>query len=76
MRINVTISDDLNEKLDGLIDRWGCSKSDLVAVILGQYMDGFDKAVMKEITGFTKSVKKDEKHPEKLHIEYQVRTKY
>lgn len=45
MRINVIISDELNGKLDFLSGRWGCSKSDLVAVVLGQYLDEFDTTV-------------------------------
>lgn len=75
MRINITISDDLNDKLDSLSGRWGCSKSDLAAVILGQYFDGFDKSKIHEITGFIKRVTKDEKNPERLKIDYDINTK-
>ena len=42
MRINVTISEKMNDDLQIICSRWGCSKSDLIAIIVGQYLDNFD----------------------------------
>lgn len=78
-RINVTVSDGMNELLDSTSDRWGCTKSDLVAVILGQYFDGFDKTKLSEIKEFSPSKKRRKKSdpkPNNMKIEYEVRTKY
>lgn len=44
MRLNITVSDEVNEKLNGIAGKWGVSKSNLCAMVLGQYVDGLDKA--------------------------------
>ena len=42
-RINITISDEVNEKLTAISKRWGVSKSNLCGMVLGQYVDGIDR---------------------------------
>jgi predicted transcriptional regulator len=44
VRLNITVSDEVNKKLDSMASRWGVSKSGLCAMILGKYVDGIDKA--------------------------------
>ena len=46
-RINVMISDKLNEKLDRLSDEYGMSKSSIVGFATGQFLDNVFK--MREI---------------------------
>lgn len=48
MRLNITISDEMNNNLQVVCSRWGCSKSDLIAIIVGQYMDGFDSKTFRD----------------------------
>ena len=48
MRINVNVSDEMNTNLMTICSRWGCSKSDLVSIILGQYLDGFDNKAFRD----------------------------
>ena len=43
MRLSVTVSEEVNMKLDMLTKKWGVSKSNLCAMVLGQYVDGIDK---------------------------------
>lgn len=43
-RINITVSEEVNAKLDSISKKWGVSKSNLCAMVLGQYVDGVDKA--------------------------------
>lgn len=38
-RINVMISDRLNEKLDNYSERYGVSKSSIVGFVVGQWVD-------------------------------------
>jgi len=38
-RINVMISDRLNEKLDNYSERYGVSKSSIVGFVVGQWID-------------------------------------
>ena len=38
-RINVMVSDRLNEKLDNYSERYGVSKSSIVGFVVGQWMD-------------------------------------
>lgn len=42
-RINVMISDSLNEKLDEYSERYGMSKSSIVGFVLGQWLDNIDR---------------------------------
>lgn len=42
-RINVTISDTLNTKLDIYSERYGVTKSSIVGFVLGQWMDNFER---------------------------------
>jgi hypothetical protein len=42
-RINVMISDSLNEKLDEYSQRYGMSKSSIVGFVLGQWLDNIDR---------------------------------
>ena len=42
IRLNVTVSEQMNNDLAVICTRWGCSKSDLIAIIVGQYLNGFD----------------------------------
>jgi hypothetical protein len=42
-RINVTISDAMNEKLDKYAERYGMGKSSIVGFVLGQFFDQIDK---------------------------------
>lgn len=44
MRLNITVSDEVNVKLNSISGKWGVSKSNLCAMVLGQYVDGIDKA--------------------------------
>lgn len=52
-RINVTVSEDINNTLDKICESWGCNKSDLVAIVLGQYLNSFDsdkfRCVLKDL---------------------------
>lgn len=43
-RINVTISDTLNTKLDIYSERYGVTKSSIVGFVLGQWMDNFERS--------------------------------
>lgn len=43
-RINVTISDTLNIKLDIYSERYGVTKSSIVGFVLGQWMDNFERS--------------------------------
>ena len=38
-RINVTVSDEVNEKLNGLSKRYGMAKSAMCAFVIGQWID-------------------------------------
>ena len=38
-RINVTVSDEVNEKLNDLSKRYGMSKSAMCAFVIGQWID-------------------------------------
>lgn len=49
MRINITISDEMNEKLNAISKKWGVSKSNLCTIAIGQYVEGLDRAY--EIVG-------------------------
>lgn len=42
-RINVTISDAMNENLDKYALRYGMAKSSIVGFVLGQFFDEIDK---------------------------------
>lgn len=42
-RINITISEAMNEKLDNYGARYGMSKSSIVGFVLGQWADQIDK---------------------------------
>lgn len=42
-RINVMISDNLNERLDNFSERYGMSKSSIVGFVLGQWIDQMEK---------------------------------
>ena len=44
MRLNIPVSDELNEKLNALSKKWGVTKSSLCAIAIGQYIDGVDEA--------------------------------
>lgn len=49
-RINVIISDSMNQKLDELSERYGVSKSSIVAMATGQYIDSLTQ-VQKVVYG-------------------------
>lgn len=42
-RINVMLSDEMNEKLDSYADRYGISKSSIVGFLVGQWVDNMDR---------------------------------
>ena len=44
MRLNIPVSDEVNEKLNALSKKWGVTKSSLCAIAIGQYIDGVDEA--------------------------------
>lgn len=44
MRLNIPVSDEVNEKLNALSKKWGVTKSSLCAIAIGQYVDGVDEA--------------------------------
>ena len=46
-RINVMISDRLNEKLDNYSERYGVSKSSIVGFVVGQWIDQTEKVNSK-----------------------------
>ena len=60
MRINVSISDDMNKNIEVICSRWGCSKSDLVSIVLGQYLECFDKRQFVKSFDMISAVKRDE----------------
>lgn len=43
-RINVTVSDRMNEGLDKYSDKYGVSKSSIVGFVLGQWLDQIEMA--------------------------------
>lgn len=42
-RINVMVSDEVNEKLNDLSKRYGMAKSSMCAFVLGQWLDTMDR---------------------------------
>lgn len=42
-RINVTVSDILNKKMDAYAERYGISKSALAGFVIGQWMDSMER---------------------------------
>jgi predicted DNA-binding protein len=42
-RINVMISDVMNEKLDNYSERYGVTKSSIVGFVLGQWVDNIER---------------------------------
>lgn len=44
-RINVMISDDLNERLNNFSERYGVSKSSIVCFAVGQWLDRMESTV-------------------------------
>jgi hypothetical protein len=42
-RINVTISEEMNDKLDKYGERYGMGKSSIVGFVLGQWMDNIER---------------------------------
>lgn len=42
-RINVMLSDEMNEKLDCYSQRYGISKSSIVGFVVGQWIDSMEK---------------------------------
>lgn len=45
-RLGITVSEEVNQKLNDLSKKWGVSKSNLCAMVIGQYVDGIDRAGM------------------------------
>ncbi|GFP78565.1 hypothetical protein [Clostridium fungisolvens] len=43
-RINVMLSDTLNDRLDNYSERYGVSKSSIVGFVLGQWIDQVERA--------------------------------
>lgn len=39
IRLSVSVSDEVNVKLNAMANKWGVSKSNLCAMVLGQYVD-------------------------------------
>lgn len=42
-RINVMLSDELNQKLDSYSERYGISKSSIVGFVVGQWIDNIER---------------------------------
>lgn len=55
MRLNIPVSDEVNEKLNALSKKWGVTKSSLCAIAIGQYVDGVDEA-FKLINRYTQDL--------------------
>lgn len=51
-RINVMVSDTLNEKLDKYSEKYGVTKSSIVGFVLGQWVDSMEN-VNKSVFGST-----------------------
>ena len=60
MRLNIPVSDEVNEKLNALSKKWGVTKSSLCAIAIGQYIDGVDEA-FKLINRYTHDLVEEEK---------------
>lgn len=41
-RISIALSKETIKSLDTICSRWGCNRSSLVSIIIGQYLDSFD----------------------------------
>lgn len=58
MRLQVSVSDDLVKRIDYYASRFGCSRSALCSVLIGQGLMGYDK-VDEVFEGIGETVKKD-----------------